>query len=156
MLTQDFADVITCLNRHKASYLLVGAFAMAHFGYRRATGDIDLWVEPSPGNSTRVISALKEFGAPMGVHGIDAGYFALQGNFYQIGLPPNRIDIITEISGVSYSEAKESAEVAQLAGVDVPLLSLALLIRNKNASGRPKDLADAAELQKILGQSGKQ
>jgi hypothetical protein len=152
MLTQDFADIMSCLNRHHARYLLVGAFAMAHFGYRRATGDIDLYVEPTSENSHRVIQALRDFGAPLDAHGVDSDYFSSKGNFYQIGLPPSRVDIITEISGVSFTEAKMSAVVTQLAGIAVPVLSLNLLIQNTKASGRAKDLLDVVELEKILQQ----
>jgi hypothetical protein len=152
MLTQDFADIMTCLNQQSANYVLVGAFAMAHFGYRRATGDIDLFVEPTSENSHRVIQALRDFGAPLDAHGVDRDYFASKGNFYQIGVPPSRVDIITEISGVTFTEAKMNAVGAQLAGIQVTVLSLNLLIQNKKASGRAKDLVDVAELEKILQQ----
>jgi hypothetical protein len=153
MLSQDFADIVACLNRHQVSYLLVGAFAMAHFGYRRATGDIDLFVEPSQSNSLRVMAALREFGAPLQTHQVPDEYFATKGNFYQMGLPPNRIDIITEISGLSFQEAQEQSLTTQIGNAAVPVMSLEKLIHNKRASGRAKDVIDAGELEKLLQSS---
>lgn len=154
MLTQDFADIITCLNRRNVSYVLVGAFAMAYFGYRRATGDIDILVEPSLENSQRVIDALKEFGAPQTSLSVPNNYFSHEGNFYQIGIPPNRVDIITQISGVPYANAKSHATLGNIAGLNIPILSLELLIRNKMASGRAKDLIDLEELNKLKASEG--
>jgi hypothetical protein len=151
MLTQDFADLIFCLDKHRANYILVGAFAMAYFGYRRATGDIDIFVEPSLENSPKVMAALREFGAPLSVHSVSDNYFSVEGHFYQIGVAPNRIDVITKISGMSYAEACSNAVVGNLLGRNIPILSLDFLIRNKKASGRPKDLVDVEELEKLKG-----
>jgi hypothetical protein len=149
VLTQDFADIMECLNRHNADFVLVGAFAMAYFGYRRATGDIDILVEPTLENSMRVLAALKEFGAPLSTHSVPNDYFSQEGNFYQIGIPPNRVDLITQISGVSYADARSHAVKGNIAGLHIPILSLELLIQNKKASGRTKDLIDLEELNKL-------
>ena len=146
---QDFIDMLTLLNLYKVQYIVVGSFAMAHFGYIRATGDIDIFVEPNSQNSKRVFDALSQFGAPCLAHGIAEDYFANAGNFYQLGLPPNRIDFLTQISGVDYSTAAQTANMGSLGGEQAHILSLEMLIKNKLAAGREKDILDAAELQKM-------
>ena len=146
----DFIDLVELLNEEKAIYLVVGSFAMAHHGYVRATGDIDLFVEPHFANSEKVYRALKRFGAPCEAHGISESYFATAGNFYQLGLPPNRIDILTQISGLSFQEAAQSGVHGLLGKVPLHYLGLAELVKNKLAAGREKDLLDAAELKKRM------
>lgn len=147
-LAHDFVDMLDCLERQGVEFIVVGAFAMAHFGYVRATGDIDILVASTEANSPRVVKALRTFGAPL--FGISSDYFATAGNFLQLGVPPNRIDIMTRIDGVEFREAFDSHEVGKIAGRETPVLSLELLIRNKESTGRDKDLPDALELRKIL------
>lgn len=103
---QDYLDMFDCLEAQGADFLIVGAFAMAHFGYIRATGDIDIWVAATESNSPKVFQALKVFGSPL--FEIHENYFSKSGNFLQIGLPPSRIDILTKIDGVSHQDAFSS------------------------------------------------
>jgi len=154
MIADDFRDMIECLNAQGVDYLIVGAFAMAHFGYRRATGDIDIFVRPTSENAQQTFDALIAFGAPLSAHNLSADYFATEGNFYQIGLPPNRIDILTHIDGVSFEEAHDHIVRGRVGGLEVSLLSLELLIKNKEATGRPKDQVDADELKRLRVQGG--
>ena len=124
-------------------FLIVGAHALAAHGLPRATGDLDVLVRPDPDNAQRVYRALAAFGAPMAAHGVSAADFEAPGNVYQLGLPPRRIDMLTQISGVIFEEAWESRLVIEIDGAPVAVLGRAELVRNKRAPGRPKDLVDA-------------
>lgn len=104
-LNEDFADMLHCLGEAGVEFVIVGAHALAAHGIARATGDIDIFVKPSAENAERVLAALTAFGAPLDSHGIAPADFARPGLVYQIGLPPRRIDLLTEISGVSFDEA---------------------------------------------------
>ena len=98
----DFVDLVQCLREEQVDFVIVGAHAIAAHGSPRATGDLDVFVRPERVNAERVFRALARFGAPVAAHGVKAADFAMPGNVYQMGLPPHRIDLITEISGVSY------------------------------------------------------
>lgn len=147
-LNNDFRDMLAALLDAAATFLVVGAHAMAVHGVPRATGDIDLWVRPDPENAKRVLEALIEFGAPVEAMGLKLDDLAKPGTVYQIGLPPRRVDILTEIDGVSFEEAWQSRVIEEVSGLDVPFLSREALLRNKKASGRTKDLADVELLER--------
>ncbi len=144
MLNPDFKEIISALSVAKAEFLLVGAYAMAAHGYPRATGDLDLWVRPSPENAACVWNALVAFGAPMSK--IKLNDFVTPDIVYQIGLPPRRIDILTTISGVQFEEAWSNRKIFDIAGLLIPVISRTDLIQNKRAVGRTKDLADVENL----------
>lgn len=143
----DFIDLVDLLNAEHVEYVIVGAFALAAHGFPRATGDIDFFVRPSAQNATRVVRALQRFGAPLSSAGVTEGDFAIAGSVYQIGVVPRRIDVITEISGVTFDEATASCLVREVDGRQVPFLGRDMLIRNKRATGRSKDLVDAEVLE---------
>jgi hypothetical protein len=92
------------------------------------------------------VQALVDFGAPIAAHNIGARDFAVPGTVYQIGLPPRRIDLLTEISGVPFDEAWSSRLEANVAGMQLAFLGKEALIKNKLAAGRDKDLVDAKAL----------
>ena len=146
-LNEDFIDVLRALIEARASFVVVGAHALAAHGVPRATGDLDVWVEPSPANASRVISALRSFGAPLDAHGVSAADFEGPDNVYQFGVPPRRIDILTSISGVEFREARASRLLVELEGMKVPVLGRDALLKNKRAAGRPKDILDADALE---------
>ena len=146
MLNSDYKDMLQALLDHGVKFLLVGAYAMGVHGYPRATGDIDIWVEPSSENSARVYRSMAAFGAPL--HEIDEATFATPGVVFQIGIAPRRIDIITTISGIRFDEAYQQRQVVEIEGLSIPILSLGDLIRNKRATGRDKDRLDADQLEK--------
>jgi hypothetical protein len=145
VLNSDYKDMLQVLLDHEVKFLLVGAYAMGAHGFPRATGDIDIWVEPSAENSTRVYRSMATFGAP--VQEIDKATFTTPGVVFQIGVAPRRIDIITTISGVGFSEAYPQREMVEIEGLSIPTLSLRDLIRNKRATGRDKDRLDADRLE---------
>ena len=149
-LNEDFADMLRALHAARAEFIIVGAHALAAHGMPRATGDIDILVRPEAGNAARVMVALRTFGAPIDAHGVTQADFEQPGCVYQIGLPPRRIDLITEITGVTFDEAWGSRIAARLAGVEVAVLGREELIRNKRAAGRDKDLVDARWLETNL------
>jgi hypothetical protein len=146
-LNADFRDLLECLEHEGVEYVLVGAYALAFHGAPRATGDIDVLVRASEVNAERVWRALCAFGAPLAAAGVALQDLATPGLVYQIGLPPRRIDILTEITGVSFDEAWASRVFAELDGLTVPFLGRETLIANKRASGRLKDLADVERLE---------
>ena len=148
-LPQDFADLLTELCEAKAEFLLVGGWAVILYGHVRATDDLDIFVRPSADNSTRVVTALRAFGAPLGAHGITRAHFATEGDAYRFGVAPLKIEVLTKISGVSFDEAMDQANTFDLEGHAIPYIGKQALIRNKRAAARYKDLADVEELERI-------
>ena len=139
-MNQDFVDLLRAFVAADVRFLIVGAYALALHGRPRATGDLDIWVEATPANAERVMRALADFGAPLAE--ISQADFSTEGVTYQIGVPPGRIDILTELTGLTFDEAW-GGRVRQMFGdVDVDFIGRAAFIRNKRATGRPKDLGD--------------
>jgi hypothetical protein len=113
-----------------------------------ALAAVDILVQPNAENAQRVVVALRAFGAPLAAHGVSEEDFAVPGVVYQIGLPPRRIDLLTEISGVSFEEAWASRLEVFVSGLRLYLLGRDALIKNKLAAGRPKDLLDVELLER--------
>jgi hypothetical protein len=145
-LNEDFRDVLAEFVTGGVRFLVVGAHALAVHGIPRATGDLDLWVEPSGENAERALAALVRFGAPVESLGITGRDLSTPGMVVQIGLPPRRIDVLTSISGVSFADAWATRVGYEVDGLDVPFIGREALIRNKRATGRAKDLADLEAL----------
>jgi hypothetical protein len=144
-MNQDFAEMLSALIEAEADFLIVGAHALAAHGFPRATGDLDIWVRPSPDNAKRVIQALGAFGAPL--FDLTTEDLTRPGVVFQIGVAPCRIDILTEISGVSFEDAWSRRALFSVEGRELPFISKGDLVVNKRAAGRPRDLADLAELE---------
>jgi hypothetical protein len=149
MWNEDYKDMLCALVDESVDFILVGAYALAAHGFPRATVDIGLWVRPSPDNAEKVYKALARFGAPLSE--VSATDFQKEDAVVQIGVAPRRIDFVTGVSGLTYDEASRGAIAREIDGVRVRILSVPDLIRNKLASGRPKDLEDAKMLQKQAG-----
>jgi hypothetical protein len=139
-MNQDFVDLLRAFVDAEVRFLVVGAYALAAHGRPRATGDIDVWVEATPDNATRVMRALVAFGAPL--RDIAEADFSRKGITYQMGVPPGRIDVLTELTGLAFVEAWPERTTKQFGDIDVPVIGLAAFIKNKRATGRLKDLAD--------------
>lgn len=150
--SRDFLDLLTALNDADARYLLVGGHAVGIFGRPRATKDFDLWIEASADNAARVVRALQAFGAPL--QGVTEADFATAGNGYRMGEPPFRIELLTEISGVTFADAWGRKVTQELDGVRCHLISRADLLTNKRAAGRPQDLADVDVLERQSRRKG--
>lgn len=139
-LERDLREFIELLNARDVRYVIVGAFALAHHGRPRYTGDIDFFVESSAQNAERLTQVLEQFGfANIGVVQQD---FTAADQVVQLGVEPHRMDLMTSISDVSFEEAWNSREYGDLDGLKVPYISRELLKRNKTAVGRKQDLAD--------------
>ena len=141
MLNPNFKDMLSALNAASVEYLVVGAYAMAAHGCPRATGDIDFWIRSTRENALRVWEALSAFGAPTSQVKVDD--FCTPDVVYQVGIAPQRIDILTSISGVEFDAAWDNRMTSDLDGLSAFVIGRRELLQNKLASGRPKDLLDA-------------
>lgn len=141
MLNPDFRDLLSTFIDGSVEFLVVGGYAMAAHRLPRATKDLDLWVRPSAANAFRVLRALDVFGAPR--HGLTERDLCAEGTIYQVGVPPNRVDVITTVDGVSFDHAWRDRIVVDIDGLPVPIIGLAHLVLNKRTVGRPQDLLDA-------------
>jgi hypothetical protein len=153
-LNEDFRDILNALLDEDVEFLIVGAWAVAMHGYPRATIDFDLFVRPGAENALRVIRALVVFGAPLDAHGVTDADFVEPGTVYQLGQPPRRIDLMNEISGVSFERAWASREECAFETRTVAFLGRDALIENKRASARPKDLVDVERLERAPPRGG--
>jgi hypothetical protein len=143
-VNRDFAEMLSALSEAGAEFLVVGAHALAAHGIPRATGDLDVWVKPTRANAERVLAALAVFGAPLGDLTLDD--LTKPDTVFQIGVVPCRVDILTGLSGVEFEEAWPRRIVLDLDGTQVPVIGREDLVRNKRATGRPRDLADIERL----------
>ena len=144
-MNPDFVELLRAFSAAKVRFLVVGAYALALHGRPRATGDLDLWVEANPENAARVIQALQAFGAPL--NEITAADFSHPGIVFQIGLPPRRIDLLTELTGLDFAEAWNDSVRNAMGPCEVAFLGKRSLIKNKRATGRPQDLVDLQSLE---------
>lgn len=148
MLNQDYKDILFLFIKHEVDFLLIGAYAMAVHGFPRATADIDIFIKPDGKNSKRIVNALTEFGAPQ--DNISVSDFETPGVVIQIGIAPRRIDLISEIDGLTFDEASDDKEVIETEGLSIPVISKEKLIINKLATGREQDRLDAENLKNSL------
>ena len=139
-MNPDFLDLLHAFIAADVRFLIVGAYALGLHGRPRATGDLDIWIEATPENAVRVMRALAAFGAP--VTDIREADFAQEGVTYQIGLPPRRVDILTQLTGLEFRDAWPHRVRGAFGGVDVDFIGREDFIRNKRQTGRLKDLAD--------------
>lgn len=139
-VSRDFRDFLSALNDAKVRYLVVGAYAVAFHAEPRYTKDLDVWVEPSPQNAARVWRALSDFGAPLAE--LAPADFEDAGSVLQIGLAPNRIDVIMGLSGVRFATAWKERTRSSYAGVSMLVISRRDLLRAKRAAGRAIDKLD--------------
>lgn len=146
-MNEDYRDILVELVAQDVRFLIVGAHALATHGYPRATVDLDIWIARSTENARRVWRALAKFGAPLEDLDVQESDLTRSDIVAQFGLPPNRIDILTGLSGVTFDDAWPNRVEATLEGVPVPVIGLADLVANKRASGRDKDRADLKGLQ---------
>jgi predicted nucleotidyltransferase len=140
MLNPDFKEFIQSLNDNDVRYLVVGGYAVALHGYPRYTKDIDIWIEPDPENANRMVRAIIQFGFES--LGLEMDDFFAEDVIIQLGYPPNRIDLMTSLSGVNFKSCYEERISVEIDGVMVNFIDLANLRKNKSATARAQDLAD--------------
>ena len=141
---QDFLDLLRAFIDGKVRFLIVGAYALGVHGRPRATGDLDVWVDPTRENAANVVSALERFGAP--TTEVSAEDFSRPGIVFQMGLPPLRIDVLTELSGLTFEEAWATRTEASFGPITVDVIGREAFIKNKRATGRARDLGDIEAL----------
>jgi hypothetical protein len=139
----DFEQLLAALNAEHADYLVIGAYAVMIHAQPRATKDLDILIGSDLNNAAAVWRALAAFGAPL--HDVTPANLIEPGTFFRMGAPPIMIDILPEISGVQFSEARHRATIAIIndaTGLQAPFISVDDLIAAKLAAGRPQDIAD--------------
>ncbi len=143
-IPKDFREFLQLLNDHAVEYVIVGGYALAFHGAPRFTGDIDVLVRPTEENSRSLIAALNDFGfSDLSLTEQD---FMAVDRVVQLGVPPMRIDLLTSIDGVDFDTASTGAINGQIGEIFVPFIGREALVKNKQASGRAKDLADLEAL----------
>lgn len=144
-INSEFSDLLRSLNAESARYLIVGAHAVNYYGRPRATIDFDIWIDRGRENATRVYRALAVFGAPLDRLSVDE--LTSDDLIFQIGVAPIRIDILTDVSGLAFAEAWPNRSEDAIDGVVAFFIGRDDLIKNKRATGRPKDVADVERLE---------
>jgi predicted nucleotidyltransferase len=143
-LQKDLREFVELLLSRSVEFVVVGGHAVAFHGYARLTDDVDLFVRPTLENGARLVSSLEEFG--FGSIGVTAETFTHPDRVIQLGRPPNRIDLLTNIYGVTFDEVWSSRVAADLDGLKVFMIGRDALIKNKRATGRAQDIADVEKL----------
>jgi hypothetical protein len=144
LLNKDFKEFVQFLNANGVEYLVVGGYALMAHGHPRYTGDIDFWVNPARENIANLLAALAQFGfASVGLKEDD---FFVEQAVIQLGFPPARIDLMVAVSGVEFAGAYKSRLEVDLDDTRINVINRDDFIRNKQATGRPKDLIDLKEL----------
>ena len=136
--------MLQILLEENVDFMVVGAYALAAHGIPRATGDIDIWIKTENKNAEKLMRALSKFGAPMSE--INVADFTEPDIVFQIGVAPRRIDFLTSIDGVLFDEAAKDKLTVKINNIEIPIISVANLIKNKKATARPKDILDVESL----------
>jgi predicted nucleotidyltransferase len=144
-LSPDFREFVRLLNERSVRYLVVGGYAVAVHGHPRYTKDLDVWIDAVPENVRRLLDALEDFG--FGELGLTEDDFLEPETVVQLGRPPNRIDLVTELDGVVFENCFDDRSVVEIEGLPVSFIGLEKLRENKRASGRHQDLADLESLE---------
>lgn len=147
-LSKDVLEFLSLANLKKIDYIIVGAWALAFHGTPRYTGDVDILLKVSEENADKIMEVLNDFG--FGGIGILKDDFLKEGQVIQLGYPPNRIDLLTEISGVKFDDAWKNKSTIKIENTNLNFLGVEELIKNKSATGRKKDIADVEILKKII------
>jgi hypothetical protein len=144
-VNSDFSDLLRLFNDNNVKYLVIGGYAVIQYAEPRYTKDLDLWISTDVANAKAVFRALKEFGASLA--DLTEDDFAEEGYFYQMGVPPVRVDVLMGIPGLSFAEAWQRRVNVDFDDLSVSFIGKQDLITVKLASGRPQDLLDAKQLQ---------
>ncbi|MDI6740451.1 MAG: nucleotidyltransferase [Candidatus Edwardsbacteria bacterium] len=144
MFPQDFKEFIELLNARGVEYLVVGGYAVGLHGHPRYTGDIDIWVNPTPANAGQVVKAIEGFGFES--LELTADDFIRKDAVIQLGFPPLRIDLLTTLADVSFSDCYKERVQVEVNGLIIDFIGKEGLIQTKLAAGRPRDLDDLEHL----------
>jgi hypothetical protein len=144
VINKDFREFIALLNAKEVKYLVIGGYAVAYHGYPRYTKDIDFWIWLNEDNAKKIIEAIHAFG--MSSMNIKVEDFMSADTVIQLGMPPNRIDILTDLETLDFETCYAQREIANFDGLDIAMLDLDNLIKSKLNAGRPQDKVDAKKL----------
>ena len=144
VLPADFKEFLKLLNEDDVRYLLIGGYAVGYHGYPRATADMDVWIAISPDNAAKMVAVFKRFG--MMDPELTPDLFQEKGKIIRMGVPPMRIEVLTEIDGVDFDQCYRERLSTEIDEQDVQLISRRHLLLNNRASARHKDLADVENL----------
>jgi hypothetical protein len=140
-VNSDFSDLLKLFSEYGVRYLVIGGYAVIQYAEPRFTKELDLWISTDTTNAVAVYKALKGFGAPLA--GMTERDFSEEGYFYQMGVPPIRVDIMMGIPGIDFESSWQYRNEIDFDGLNIPFISKQDLIVSKKASGRPQDLIDA-------------
>ncbi len=146
ILNDDFTDFILALNKAEVDYILVGGYAVIFHGYNRTTGDLDIWVNPSPENYRKLIKAFDIFRMPLFDMTEEKFLNTEEFDVFTFGRPPVQIEILTKVKGLEFDSTLNQSSLLEYDGVLVRMIDLADLIKAKKAAGRAKDQADLENL----------
>ncbi len=144
MFSQDFKEFVELLINHDAEYLIVGGYAVGIHGHPRYTGDLDIWLNPTPENARKILACVNDFGFTS--FELKQDDFTKEGNIVQLGYPPIRIDLLTQIDGVTFDECYKNKTQFEIEGLLVNFIGYQDLLKNKKESGRLRDLDDIDNL----------
>jgi hypothetical protein len=147
-INSDFSDLLKLFDEYRVRYLVIGGYAVIQYAEPRFTEDLDLWISTDTTNALAVYNALKSFGAPLA--GMTEADFSEEGYFYQMGVPPIRVDIMMGIPGIDFEASWQNRNEIDFDGLNIPFISKQDLIIAKKASGRPQDLIDAGRLEQTI------
>lgn len=139
-LPRDFSDFLKLLSANRVEYLVIGGYAVAHYGYPRPTADFDVWVAIGTDNIARTMTAIAEFGFADAA--LTPDVLMVPGRIIRMGVPPMRLEVMNAIDGVEFAECYARCNVVELDGTPVNMISLADLKKNKASTGRNKDKSD--------------
>jgi hypothetical protein len=145
-VNSDFSDLLRIFNANRVKYLVIGGYAVVQYAEPRYTKDLDMWISTDTANAEAIYKSLRGFGAPL--EGLTAKDFAEEGYFFQMGIPPVRVDIIMGIPGAHFKGCWQRRNEVDFDGLGVCFISKQDLIAAKRASGRPQDLIDVDLLTK--------
>ncbi len=144
LLPRDFKEFLKLLNEADVQYLLIGGYAVGYYGYPRSTADMDIWIAISPDNAEKMLGVFRKFG--MNDPSLTTEILQYPGKIIRMGVPPIRIEVLTKIDGVDFTDCDKACVTTTIDGVPVRLISRDHLLQNKRASGRYKDLDDIEHL----------
>lgn len=144
LLPPDFKEFLRLLNSKSVEFLVIGGYAVAHYGYVRATADMDIWIALNPANAERAADAIRDFG--FNDPELTPRLLLEPSKIIRMGNPPFRLEVLTTISGVDFEECYARRTISEVDGLEVPFIGLEDLKANKRASARTKDLADLDHL----------
>jgi hypothetical protein len=146
-LSRDLRELLKCFLTHNVRFLVIGGHAVSYHGYPRFTKDLHIWIERSDDNASKIVLALKDFG--LDFDGLCKEMFTDESRMTQMGREPNRVDILHTIKGVEFADCFQRCSHAKIDGAHIPIISSQDLLKNKIATGRPQDLADADQLKEL-------